>query len=142
MMMNVLITLNWYKLLQTMKMKYIDFNLVALDINKNITINRAKFCNTQQNKHTVFIWLFTSQSTIFQLCRGGSSWVERVLSKAQGHNTVTPVRLEPAAPWSRVQHSTTEALCSHKHTVTFSRLYSFIYWKQCKPSILSVQILI
>ena len=26
---------------------------------------------------------------------------------AQGHNTVTPVRLEPAAPRSRVKHSTT-----------------------------------
>ena len=31
---------------------------------------------------------------------------------AQGHNTVTPVRLEPAAPRSRVKHSTTERLCS------------------------------
>ena len=29
---------------------------------------------------------------------------------AQGHNAVTPVRLEPAAPWSRVKHSTTESL--------------------------------
>ena len=27
------------------------------------------------------IWFFTSQSTIFQLCRDGSSWVEPVLSK-------------------------------------------------------------
>ena len=27
---------------------------------------------------------------------------------AQGHNAVTPVRLEPAAPRSRVKHSTTE----------------------------------
>ena len=26
------------------------------------------------------IWFFTSQSTIFQLCRDGSSWVEPVLS--------------------------------------------------------------
>ena len=32
---------------------------------------------------------------------------------AQGHNTVTPVRLEPAALRSRVKHSTTEQLCSH-----------------------------
>ena len=31
---------------------------------------------------------------------------------AQGHNTVTPVRLEPPAPWSRVKHSTTESLRS------------------------------
>ena len=32
---------------------------------------------------------------------------------AQGHNPVAPVRLEPAAPWSRVKHSTTEPLRSH-----------------------------
>ena len=25
---------------------------------------------------------------------------------------MTPVRLEPAAPWSRVKHSTTEPMCS------------------------------
>ena len=31
---------------------------------------------------------------------------------AQGHNTVTPVRLEPAASWSRVKHSTTKPLHS------------------------------
>ena len=29
---------------------------------------------------------------------------------AQGHNAVTPVILEPAAPLSRVKHSTTEPL--------------------------------
>ena len=32
---------------------------------------------------------------------------------AQGHSTVTPVRLKPAAPRSRVKHSTTEPLRSH-----------------------------
>ena len=31
---------------------------------------------------------------------------------AQGHNTVTTVRIEPAAPRSRVEHSTTEPLHS------------------------------
>ena len=31
-----------------------------------------------------------------------------VLAQGQGHNTVTWVRLDPAAPWSRVKHSTTE----------------------------------
>ena len=31
---------------------------------------------------------------------------------AQGHNAVTPVRLEPASPRSRVKHSTTEPLRS------------------------------
>ena len=32
---------------------------------------------------------------------------------AQGHKAVTPVRLEPVAPWSEVKLSTTEPLCSH-----------------------------
>ena len=61
-------------------------------------------------------------STIFQLNRDGSSWVEPVLSKdkcvlLKDHNAVTPVWLEPAAPQSRVKHSTTEPLHS---------LYTFI----------------
>ena len=56
-------------------------------------------------------------STIFQLYRVGSSWVEPVLSKdkcvlLKDHNAVTPVRLEPAALRSRVKHSTTEPLRS------------------------------
>ena len=33
---------------------------------------------------------------------------------AQEHNAVMPVRLEPAAPQSRVKHSTTEPLRSHR----------------------------
>ena len=32
------------------------------------------------------------------------------MSLAQGHNAVMPVRLEPAAPLSRVKHSITEPL--------------------------------
>ena len=56
-------------------------------------------------------------STIFQLYRDGSSWVEPVLLArinvlAQRHNEVMPVRLEPAALPSRVKHSTTEPLRS------------------------------
>ena len=31
---------------------------------------------------------------------------------AQGHNAAMPVRLEPAAPRSRVKHSITDQLCS------------------------------
>ena len=58
-----------------------------------------------------------SQSTIFQICRDVFPWVEAVLSKdrlclAQGHNTVTPERLEAGAPRSRVKHPTTVPLCS------------------------------
>ena len=56
-------------------------------------------------------------STIFQLYRDGSSWVEPVLSYdkcvlLKDHNAVTPVRLEPATLRSRVKHSTTEPLRS------------------------------
>ena len=61
-------------------------------------------------------------STIFQLNRDGSSWVEPVLSYdkcvlLKGDNTETPVRLEPAASRSRVKHSTTEPLRSRKINV-------------------------
>ena len=57
-------------------------------------------------------------STIFQLYRDGSSWVEPVLSLEKcvllkDHNAVTLVRLEPAALRSRVKHSTNEPLRSH-----------------------------
>ena len=67
----------------------------------------------------------------FQLCRDESSLVEPVLSKdkcvllrdtmclTQGHNTETPVMLEPAAHWSPVMHSTTEPLCSLSHQHAF-----------------------
>ena len=57
------------------------------------------------------------RSTMFQLNRDRSSWVEPVLSSEKyvllkDHNAVTPVRLKPAAPPSRVKHSTTEPLRS------------------------------
>ena len=58
-------------------------------------------------------------STIFQLTRDRSSWVEPVLSQdkcvlLKDNNAVTPVRLKPAAPQSQVKHSTTEPLRSLK----------------------------
>ena len=65
--------------------------------------------------HVCFFCLFDLilyvQSTIFQVNTDGSSWVEPVLSYdkcvlLKDHNAVTPVRLEPAAPRSRVKHST------------------------------------
>ena len=69
----------------------------------------------------IFVCLFDLilyvPSTIFQLNKDGSSWVEPVLSQdkcvlLKDHNAVTQVRLEPAALWSRVKHSTTESLRS------------------------------
>ena len=65
----------------------------------------------------VFDLILYVPSTIFQLYRDGSSWVEPVLSwdkcvLLKDHNAVRLVRLEPAAPRSRVKHSTTEPLRS------------------------------
>ena len=69
----------------------------------------------------VFVCLFDLiiyvPSTIFQLNRDGSSWVEPVLSwdkcvLLKDNNAVTPMRLKSKAPRSQVKHSTTEPLCS------------------------------
>ena len=43
---------------------------------------------------------------------GLSQYKSRINVLAQGHNTVTPMRLKCAAPWSRDKHSTTEPLHS------------------------------
>ena len=43
---------------------------------------------------------------------GMNQYYARINVLAQGHNAVTPVRLEPAAPRSQVKHSTSEPLCS------------------------------
>ena len=45
---------------------------------------------------------------------------------AQGHNTVTLMRLEPATPWSQVKHFTTEPLCSQTNG-----LENIQYFKLC-----------
>ena len=66
----------------------------------------------------LFDLILNVPSTIFQLNRDGSSWVEPVLSLdkcvlLKDHNAVKPVRLEPAAPRSQIKHSTTEPLRFH-----------------------------
>ena len=43
-----------------------------------------------------------------------TSTKQRLMCLAQGHNTLTPVRLEPTALLPRVKHSTTEPLRSQK----------------------------
>ena len=49
---------------------------------------------------------------------------------AQGHNTVTPVRLKPVAPRSQVKHSTTEPLLSHS---IFDWLFLCHYFLKSSP---------
>ena len=51
------------------------------------------------------------------------------MSLAQGHDTVTPVRLKHAAPQSRVKHSTTEppsevVTFPDHHSLAFTCMYS------------------
>ena len=95
-------------------------------------------------------------STIFQINRDRSSWVEPVLSQdkyvlLKDHNAVMPVRLKPAAPQSQVKHPTTEPLRSlcfiiescykqiilqrnnyRKMTIIWSFSYNYFEKFQCK----------
>ena len=98
-------------------------NTITLKIKSHNINSLCVHHNPEPFKHikTFFVCLFDLilyvPSTIFQLYRDGSSWVEPVLSKdkcvvLKDHNTVTPVRLEPAALRSRIKHSTTEPLRS------------------------------
>ena len=77
------------------------------------------FCQMYNIHGLCFVCLFDLilyvPSTIFQLNRDGSSWVEPVLSYdkcvlLKDHNAVMQVRLEPVAPQSGVKHSITEPL--------------------------------
>ena len=52
---------------------------------------------------------------------GWTSYKQGLMCLAQGHNTVTPVMLEPAPPQPRVKHSTTEPLCSLGSALLFVR---------------------
>ena len=49
---------------------------------------------------------------------GLNRYQARINVLAQGHTAVMPVRLEPAAPRSRVKHSTTEPLRSQYFVMT------------------------
>ena len=59
---------------------------------------------------------------------GWTSTKQGLMGLAQGHNAVTPMRLEPAALGSRVKHSTTEPLRStHTHTHTHACTHAYIH---------------
>ena len=78
--------------------------------------------NESRSKHLdryvcLFDLILYIPSTIFQLNRDRSSWVEPVLSYdkcvlLRDHNAMTMVRLKPEAPQSQVKHSTSEPLRS------------------------------
>ena len=92
---------------------------------KNVSIPISWLLLNQLKRiHTVFflffvylIWFSTSQSTIFSVMSGRvflgwTSTKQGLMCLAQGHNTLTPVRLEPAILQSPVKHSTTKPLGS------------------------------
>ena len=84
---------------------------------KSCPLGHLSYCGTSLAAFCLFDLILYVPSTIFQLNRDGSSWVEPVLSQDQcvllkDHNAVMPVGLEPAALRSRVKHSTTEPLGS------------------------------
>ena len=65
--------------------------------------------------------------TLGRVFLGRTSTKLGLMCLAQGHNVVTPVRLEPAALRSRVKHSTTEPLCSfyiYENKVLFPLTYT------------------
>ena len=61
-------------------------------------------------------WFFTSHQQSFSYVRTSLPGLNQCKARnnvpAQGHITVTPMRLEPAASWSEAKHSTTEPLRS------------------------------
>ena len=72
------------------------------------------------NFSVMSIWVFL----------GWTSTKQGLICLAQGHNTVTPVRLEPRTLRSRVNHSTTEPLCSQKNTASFNtKAHLFLFHK-------------
>ena len=95
----------------------------------------------------MFVW-FDSLRPInnFSVKRDKSSLVEPVLSYdkcvlLKDHNTVTPVRLKPAAPLSRVKHSTTalplDGLCLYIQKL---QDHYRIFHQYCQPSTSVIQI--
>ena len=78
--------------------------------------------STQNVAFVLFDLILNVPSTIFQLCRERSSWVE----PAQAHNAVNSVRLEPAAPRSRVKHSTTKLLHTHQNVARDKKQHIYL----------------
>ena len=101
-------------------MKSFDCNAWPYDA-RRYAVGGGRADITAKSRCFLFVCLFDLilyvPSTIFQLCRDGSSWVKPVLSMdnfflLKDHNAVTPVRLQLVALRSRVKHSTFEPLRS------------------------------
>ena len=105
-----------------------------------IGIKSDRYCHKSFPFNKIFDLILYVPSTIFQLYRDESSWVEPVLSwdkcvLLKDHNAVTPVRLEPAALRSRVKHSTTEPLRSQNHSTKWLNLLGYMYLVSTGPGL-------
>ena len=79
----------------------------------------------------LFVWFDYVPVNIFsfmsgRIFLGWTSTKLELMSLAHGHNAVTPLRLEPVAPLSRVKHATTESLLSQVNR--FSAASDSTYW--------------
>ena len=106
-------------------------------------VNFLRLYTFKKADFVLFDLILYVPSTIFQLNRDRSFWVEPVLSEdkwvlLKDHNTVTPMRLEPAAPRSRVKHSTTEPLRSQENSLLFYIVF-LCYLEDLHMCILSLQ---
>ena len=93
--------------------------ILWLDYSRPVSQHSYLLKNSQWHPaklHVFFIWFFTSYQQSFNYIGTGlpgfNQYYASINVLAQGHNAVTPVRLEPAAPQSRVNHSYTEPLRS------------------------------
>ena len=98
--------------------------ILKLDIQTSILVYVTRCCTDLTSK-------VLKERTFCQ----SSALLKCVLLK--DHNTVTPVRLKPAASRSRVKHSTTEPLRSLNKMTKFVRVHvSSFYWSRDTRQIL------
>ena len=101
------------------------------DKNNKMSLRRAKIRISlgsrsvwSESSFACLIWFFTSHQQSFSYKGTGlpglNQYLARINVLAQGHNALTPARLEPVAPRSRVKNSTTEPLRSHRIFVMYS----------------------
>ena len=108
--------------------KIYTFKTFKWYINKGIWILKVKWDKTF---HYSSFWFDTLRpiNNLSVIKRrvflGWTSTKLGIMCLAQGHNAVTPVRLKPVAPRSRVKHSTTEPLRSLHYSST---LIHWFFW--------------
>ena len=117
---------------------YIQTNLVINQLLANTNDNRIwTKNNTFPSPSILFVWFdfYVSVSNFSGMLGwvflGWTSTKQGSMCLAQGHNATTPVRLKLSTDWSRVKHSTTEPLHSHKTICTLSNKITLLHKEPC-----------